>query len=61
MSALLLTINLPVEVTCEDREAVIEFSLSDTDTFYIDNSSGEVFLVNNGGTSTLPGSPSSFR
>jgi len=50
-----------VEVTCEDREAVIEFSLSDTDTFYIDNSSGEVFLVNNGGTSKLPASPSSFR
>ena len=63
-SALLYTLtymNVSVSATCEDPGAVIQFSLSGSDKFYVDRLSGEVFLVNNDGLGRLADVTEEYR
>ena len=52
--------NCLVEATSTDPNVRIRFSLTDTDDFYIDESTGDIFLINNYGLGSLPSSPQTF-
>jgi len=50
-----------VVATSTDPNVRIRFSLTDTDDFYIDESTGDIFLINNYGLGSLPSSPETFH
>ena len=58
--SLLFSLQLSVEATSRDPDVRIRFSLSENPNFYVNEHTGEIFLISNDGLGSLPSHSNEF-
>ena len=54
------TLKFSVEATSDDPDVQIRFSLSGSQNFYINDQTGDIFLISNNGLASLTSASESF-
>ena len=56
----IFSLQLSVEATSTDPDVRIRFSLSENPNFYVNEHTGEIFLISNDGLGSLPSDSNEF-